>query len=120
MLKDYSNKREGEKLFIIKIIHTLIWAFYNVVLFYLLYAVIVNSINKWVWICIGLVLLEGIILVLFKMFCPLTIMARKYSNSTKDNFDIFLPNWIARHNKLIYTGIFTISIIILIYRLVTS
>ena len=76
-------------LLLIKIIHTIIWIFYNVVIFYLLYAVIINKIDIWVWICIGLVVLEGFILVVFKLFCPLTILARKYSDETHDNFDIF-------------------------------
>jgi hypothetical protein len=107
-------------LLVIKTIHTLIWLFFNVVIFYLLYAVIVNKIDKWVWICVGLVFLEGIVLLIFKWFCPLTVIARKYSDSAKDNFDIFLPNWLAKHNKLIYTSIFGISIIILTYRLVSS
>jgi hypothetical protein len=98
----------------------IIWLFFNVVIFYLLYAVIANKIDKWVWICIGLVVAEGIVLSIFKMFCPLTIMARKYSDSTKDNFDIFLPNWLAKHNKLIYTSIFCIAIIILIYRILEN
>jgi hypothetical protein len=109
-----------KKLFIIKSIHTIIWLFFNVVIFYLLYAVIVNKIDLWVWICIGLVVVEGFVLVIFKMFCPLTIMARKYSDSTKDNFDIFLPNWLAKHNKLMYTSIFSIAIIILIYRILEN
>jgi len=104
-------------LLLIKSIHTLIWVFYNVVIFYLLYAVIINKIDLWIWICIGLVVLEGLVLVAFKMFCPLTVMARKYSNSTKDNFDIFLPNWLAKYNKLIYTSIFGLAILILIYRM---
>lgn len=46
-------------------------------------------------------IMEGITLLIFKFFCPLTILAQKYSNSTKDNFDIYLPNWLARHNKKI-------------------
>lgn len=108
--------REG-KLIVIKSIHTIIWLFFNVVIFYLLYAVIINKIDIWIWICVGLVLLEGLVLLLFKMFCPLTVIARKYSNSSKDNFDIFLPNWLAKYNKLIYTSIYGISIAILIYRM---
>jgi len=84
------------KLTRIKLIHTLIWIFFNVVIFYLAYAVIVGDIDKWVWIGLGLFAIEGLILVLFKMKCPLTIIARKYSDSTKDNFDIYLPNWLAR------------------------
>lgn len=104
------------KLYILRIIHTIIWLFFNVVIFYLYYAVITNKIDK--WICIGLILMEGVVLLLFKKFCPITLIARKYSNSTKDNFDIFLPNWLAKYNKLIYTSLFIIAVLILIYRLV--
>lgn len=105
------------KLILIKIIHTLIWIFFNFVIFYMLYAVIIDKLDKWLWIGYGLILLESITLLLFKFFCPLTILARKYSDSTKDNFDIYLPNWLARHNKLIYTGIMIIILLITIYRL---
>lgn len=101
------------KLNIIKLIHTIIWVFYNVVIFYLYYAAITNKIDKWVVICIGLVVAEGLVLLIFKMFCPITVIARKYSNSNKDNFDIFLPNWLAKYNKLIYTSLFIIALVIL-------
>lgn len=104
-------------LVIIKIAHTIIWIFYNVVIFYLLYAVIVNKIDLWVWVCLGLVLLEVLVLVLFKWFCPLTVIARKYSNSAKPNFDIYLPEWLAKYNKHIYTVIFSVSLVILIFRI---
>lgn len=105
------------KLTAIRILHTMIWVFYNLVIFYLLYAVLANKINKWVWVSIGLVLLEGIVLLVFKMKCPLTVVARKYSDSSNDNFDIYLPNWLAKYNKLIYTSIFIIAVIILVYQL---
>lgn len=108
---------KNNKLLFIKSLHTVIWLFFNVVIFYLLYAAIANKIDKWVWICIALVLLEGLILLAFKMFCPLTVIARKYSDSTKANFDIFLPNWLAKYNKLIYTSIFVVAVIIVVYRL---
>lgn len=105
------------KLIIIKSIHTLIWLFFNVVIFYMLYAVIVNKLDIWLWIGYGLFVLEGITLLVFKFFCPLTIIARKYSNSTKANFDIYIPNWLAKYNKTIYTSILVIIIIITIYQL---
>lgn len=106
------------KLILIKTIHTLVWLFFNVVIFYMLYAVIVNKLDKWLWIGYGLFLLEGLTLLYFKFFCPLTIIARRYSNSTKDNFDIYLPNWLARHNKKIYTSILAVIMILTIGRLV--
>ena len=105
------------KLIIIKSIHTLIWLFFNVVIFYMLYAVIVNKLDIWLWIGYGLFVLEGITLLVFKFFCPLTIIARKYSDSTKANFDIYIPNWLAKYNKTIYTSILVIIIIITIYQL---
>ena len=105
-------------LFIIKTIHTLIWLFFNVVIFYMLYAVIVDKIDIWLWIGYGLIALEGLTLLAFKFFCPLTILARKYSDSTKDNFDIYLPNWLAKYTKVIYTSIVVVIAIITIIRLI--
>lgn len=105
------------KLKAIKILHTLVWIFFNVVLFYMLYAVITNRIDYLVWIGIGLILLEGIVLLVFRNMCPLTVVARRYSDSSKENFDIYLPNWLAKNNKVIYTSIFFFIICILIYRL---
>ena len=105
------------KLTLIKIIHTLIWLLFNFVIFYMLYAAVVNKLDVWLWIGYGIIFLEGITLVIFKSFCPVTVLARKYSNSTKDNFDIYLPNWLAKHNKLIYTLILTVVIFITIYQL---
>lgn len=107
-------------LTLIKLLHTIIWVFFNVVLFYLLYAVITNRIDHWVWICIGLVVLEIITLLVFKWFCPLTVWARKYSDSSRHNFDIYLPEWLAKHNKLIYGVMFSLSLLILLVRLLLT
>ena len=107
------------KLTLIKIIHTLIWIFFNVVIFYLLYAVLANVIDKWVWICLAAIACEGLVLLIFKNICPVTIWARNYSTSKSDNFDIFLPNWLARYNKQIYSVIVAVIVLILLYRLLS-
>jgi hypothetical protein len=62
---------QSQKLLAIKVIHTLIWLFFVSLIFYILYSGIFNKINSYTWIAIGLVIGEGIILVLFKMLCPL-------------------------------------------------
>ena len=105
------------KLVWVKTLHTAIWVFFNVVIFYLFYAVMGNKIDKWVWIGLASFLLEGIVLLIFKKQCPLTIVARQYSDSTKDNFDIYLPNWLAKYTKLIYTSLLVVVILILMYQL---
>jgi hypothetical protein len=111
--------KNDTKLMLVKIIHTLVWLFFNVVLFYMAYAVIINKIDKFIWIGIALIILEGIVLLIFNKMCPLTVIARKYSDSTKDNFDIYLPNWLAKWNKLIYTTLFGLIVFGLIYRIFT-
>lgn len=105
------------KLKTIKTLHTLIWLFYNAVIFYMLYAVLANRLDSWLWIGFGLVLLEGLVLLLFGWTCPLTLLARKYSASARDNFDIYLPNWLARHTKVIYTSLAVLIAVMALVRL---
>jgi len=105
------------KLTNIKVIHTVIWFFFNAVLFYMAYAVTINRIDKFVWIGIGCIVAEWIVLLYFKWQCPLTTIARKYSNSTKENFDIYIPNGLAKYNKEIYITFFVIIISGLIFRI---
>ena len=104
------------RLFAIKLIHTLIWVIFVAVIFYILYSGLTDNVSLYTWIGIALVFGEGLVLLIFKMFCPLTLIARKYSDSQKDNFDIFLPNWLAKHNKLIFTSIFIIGLVVVLYR----
>jgi hypothetical protein len=39
--------------------------------------------------------------------CPLTTLAARYTMDRRDNFNIYLPEWLARHNKLIFGSICT-------------
>lgn len=101
---------------VIKLLHTLVWLFFVIIIFYIVYSGLTDQITFFTWIAIGLVVGEGLVLFIFKMFCPLTLIARKYSNSKKENFDIFLPNWLAKHNKLIFTSIFIFGVFLVIIR----
>ena len=105
------------KLMLIKIVRTGIWIFFNFVIFYMLYAAIANKLDHWLWLGYGFITLEGLILLTFKSYCPLNLLARKYSKSTQDNFDIYLPSWLAKYTKLIYTTIFALITIITIYQI---
>ena len=107
----------NQKLLSIKLIHTLIWIFMVAVIFYVLYSGISGRINTLTWISIVIIILEGAVLAVFKMSCPLTVIARKYSDSEKNNFDIFLPNWLAKYNKQIFTAIYIMGVITVIYRI---
>jgi hypothetical protein len=34
--------------------------------------------------------------------CPLTSVASRYTDDRRANFDIYLPDWLAKHNKLVF------------------
>ncbi len=53
-----------------------------------------------------LVWIEVAILAANRMRCPLTGIAARYTDDRSDNFDIFLPAWLARHNKLLFGVLF--------------
>ncbi|WP_206082183.1 hypothetical protein [Maribellus sediminis] len=104
------------KLLTIKIAHTIIWVFFVSVIVYILYTGIIDAVNTYTWVGIGLVVAEGLVLLAFRSFCPLTVLARRYSDSDLDNFDIFLPNWLAKHNKLIFTILFAVGVVLVLWR----
>jgi len=101
---------DTSKLIVIKAIHTVIWIFFNLVLVYLFYAAVADKVDYWFWLGIGLIGLECIILILNRWACPLSAIARKYTDSTMDNFDIYIPNWLAKYNKTIYSTLFVILV----------
>ena len=64
---------------------------------------------RWVAILTGLVLAECLVLAVNKGGCPLTDLAGHYTQERVDNFDIYLPHWLARHNKAIFGTIFVVG-----------
>jgi hypothetical protein len=86
----------------------------------MLYAAIANKLDRWLWMGYGVIFLEGLILLTFKSHCPLNLLARKYTNSTKDNFDIYLPSWLAKYTKSIYTTLVEIALIITLYQVLNQ
>lgn len=107
----------NRKLLYLKLAHTIIWLFYVFVICFILYAGIFNKIGVYLWIAVGLVILEGNILMTFRGKCPFTILGYKYTYNPETGFDIFLPKWVAKNNKIIFGTIFIIGVLIIIYRL---
>ncbi len=57
-------------------------------------------------VLIALVLAEVLTLLVNRWRCPLTGVAARYTDDRRDNFDIYLPLWLARHNKTVFGGLF--------------
>ena len=67
------------------------------------------------WIT-GIVLVEILILAFNGWQCPLTGVAARYTDDRGDNFDIYLPAWLARHNKMIFGSLLVAGEVIVILR----
>ena len=58
-----------------------------------------------------LVLVEVVVLALNKWRCPLTALAARYTTHRRANFDIYLPEWLAKHNKAILGTIYVVGVV---------
>jgi len=92
-------------LLAVKTVHTIVWAF-----FVLCIAAI--PVLTWrgervaaTWFA-GIVLVEVLVIVLNRRRCPLTPLAARYTDDRRANFDIFLPEWLARHNQTIFGALY--------------
>jgi hypothetical protein len=89
----------------IKLLHTAVWAFFVACIAAIPLAAAMDRFD-WSAAAIGLVLVECAILAANRGRCPLTDVAGRYTRQRADNFDIYLPLWLARHNKAIFGALF--------------
>ena len=77
--------------------------------------VLFGSLRLALWLSV-VVFVEVAVLLANRMSCPLTGVATRYTADRNDNFDIFLPAWLARHNKLIFGALFAAGELLLLGR----
>ena len=108
------------KLNIIKFIHTIVWGIFAVAILYVCYAGIFDKITRLVWFCIAAVLIEAVVLLINKWKCPFTSLCYKYTSNHTVGFDIFLPVWLAKHNKVIFTTLFSVGFALVLWRVLIN
>ena len=92
----------------IKLAHTAAWAFFAGCILAIPFAGAVRNFRG-AMILSGVVLLECAILAVNRGRCPFTDLASRYTEDRRENFDIYLPRWLARHNKFVFGTIFILS-----------
>lgn len=89
----------------VKVIHTVVWAFFaGCILAIPVYAA--NGNLHLAGALIAIVAIEVAIILINRWRCPLTNVAARYTDDRRDNFDIYLPLWLARHNKTIFGALY--------------
>ena len=105
----------GNSLRLVKLGHTIVWA---------IFAACILAIPALAWLgherpaslLILVVLVEVIVLIANGGHCPLTAVAARYTTDRRDNFDIYLPEWLARYNKLIFGSIYLLGVAVTFVR----
>ena len=62
------------------------------------------------------VLGEVVVLAVNRWRCPLTPIAARYTEDRRANFDIYLPEWLARYNKEIFGPLYVAAVVFLAVR----
>jgi hypothetical protein len=95
-------------LIAIKLLHTLIWA---VLAGFILALPVLGIFRRFRWAAIlsAIVWIECLIIVLDGGRCPLTNWAARFTADRSPNFDIYLPTWLAQHNKVIFGWLFMVG-----------
>jgi len=97
------------QLTFLKALHTIVWAFMVACIVGIF---VFSSTGRFGWavLMIGIVVVEVVVLALNGWQCPLTPMAARYTQSREPNFDIYLPRWLAKHNKGIFGSLFVAGV----------
>jgi hypothetical protein len=111
------------QLTVIKLLHTVVWA----VMAACVLAIPVVGYGRqfrWAAVLTAIIIGECAVLAANRGRCPLTDWAARFTDEhpsarksgacrgphdRADNFDIYLPNWLARHNKSIFGTLFVVS-----------
>ena len=96
-------------LLAIKLLHTLVWAFFASCVVLIPVAALAGR-TMVAAMLIAAVMLEVIVLAVNSWRCPLTAVAARHTDERRDNFDIYLPMWLARYNKEIFGALFVMGV----------
>jgi hypothetical protein len=95
---------------VVRVIHTIAWAFFaGCILAIPVLAWRADLI--WAGVLIAVVFVEVVVIAVNDGRCPLTGVAARYTDDRRDNFDIYLPLWLARHNKRIFGSLFVAGLL---------
>jgi hypothetical protein len=103
----------------IKIIHTLVWAIFAA-------CIIATPIFTYAQrpdistVLIAITSVEVLVIVINRWRCPLTGVAASYTTDRSENFDIYLPAWLAKYNKVIFGALFIAGALYTLFALLSG
>ena len=92
-----------------KTLHTLVYFVESLCVFYILYSAVANRVTRLTTVAIGVISLEGIVLLFNNMQCPMRQVTERLGAERGSVTDLFLPRWLADRIFQIYTPLFVVG-----------
>jgi len=109
MRERLSTEVESLALKAIKTVHTIACALLAGCVLAIPLAAWRNEYRAAVWFA-AIVAAEVVVLLPNGWRCPLTSVAAGYTDERRENFDIYLPLWLAKHNKRIFGTLYVAGV----------
>lgn len=104
------------RVFLIKLLHSVIFVFMSACVAYPFYASLTATYDWKLGLAIGVILLEGVILLVSGKRCPLTTLARRLGDESGDDLiaDYLLPQWAVRRTVPFCTSVFVLGVVVVV------
>ncbi len=105
--------RDRRSLLVVKAVHTVVWVFF-VACIAAIPVLTWQGRLGWAAVFVGVVMVEVVVLAFNRWSCPLNPVAARLTEDRRANYAIFLPEWIARHNKVVFGTLYVAGIAYLV------
>ena len=109
------TNNDERALLVVKIVHTVVWVFFVACIGAIPVLAWTGQLG-WSAVFAGIVAVEVLVLAVNRWSCPLTPVAARYTDDRRANFDIFLPEWLAEHNKTVFGALYVAGVVYLVVR----
>ena len=95
---------------LVKCLHTIAWRFFAGCIVAIPVAAYVGQFDAAAWLA-AVFAIEVCVLVAKRLRCPLAAIAARCTQDRTDSFDIYLPRWLAKYNKVIFGARYVAGIV---------
>jgi hypothetical protein len=107
----------SKTVFYIKLVHSFLFFLIGISTIYVFATAALDQVNMLTWWAFGIVIVELLALVLNNWRCPLTDLAEQQGAEVGSVADLFLPAWLSDRLFVIFGILFTVTCLLLAWRL---
>ena len=107
---------DGQRLVLVRGLHTAIYVVMAASVFVLLYAGVSGARGPWLWWALGLITVEIVVFVGNGMRCPMTAMVTRFDRAGNEISDTFFPKRITRHTLRVFGPLILLAFVLLAVR----